>query len=588
MNVVSTTVSIGLLLCVVLGAVYLRIWFGQRKRPAYLFFSISAFATAAYAGSELRMMHAATVDQYLFALNWGHLVAWASYISFMLFVWHYLGASRSWIFWTGAIIRTVYLVVNFISPVNANFSEIPVLKQVVFLDETLTVAVGARNPFMLLGHIGSAWILIYCIDTAITVWRRGEGRMARWVGGSAVVFIGGRLVDTVLVMWGFVQAPLTVTPFFSGLLIAMGYKLTLDVIKLSEITEQLELEQNETRDALKGLEIAKEVGNLGVWVRDIGKEEFWASSEWRELFGFTKDETLTFAKLLARIHPDDQLLIATKVETVIKGSGNYSSEYRIVLPDGEVRWISSRGRLESIDGVPRKIFGASADITERKRTEEAVHDLGSRLIGAQESERARVGRELHDDLSQRLALLSIELERLHTIDRAAIDERIDQLSESIQVISSDVHRLSRELHPAKLDQLGLAVALRGFCRETAEARGLHVEIECGEIPDDLSRDISLCAYRIVQEAVQNVAKHSGADSAVAKIGVSDGRLEIEVSDKGKGFDVDNGTLKASLGLIGMRERVMSVDGKLRVDSKIGKGTKISATIPLSKKQSAAT
>ena len=338
MNVVSTSILIGLLLCVVLGGLYLRIWLGQRKRLAYLYFAISAFSGAFYGASELSMMHAADPHAYLFALNWGHIAAWAWYVSFMLFIWHYFSASRSWIFWTGTSIRTIYLLINFVSPVNANFAEIPVLKQVVFLGEAFSVVVGPRNPLMIVGHIGTVWILAYCVDTAVTVWRRGDSGMATWVGISSVMFIGGRLLDTVLVMWGFVEKPLTVTPFFMGLLISMGYKLTIDVIRLNELTDQIEKEQDVVGEALSELQVAKEAGNLGVCFLDLDTTEMWASKEWREIFGFREDERITYPMALARTHPDDISMIEDKY-SLVEETGIFSAEYRIILPNGEMRWI---------------------------------------------------------------------------------------------------------------------------------------------------------------------------------------------------------------------------------------------------------
>src|SRR5436190_295217 len=580
MGAVSTTILLGLLTCVIIGAIYLRVWFASRDRLDYFYFFLTAFTIAGYAAAELRMMHALTGDAYLSALNIGHWFAWASYITFLLFIWHYLHAGRAWLFWIAAVLRTTGFVINLISPVSLNFTEVTGVKQVTFFGEALSVAVGTRNPLMAIGHAGTVLILFYCIDASITVWRRGDRGLASWVGASAILFIGGRLLDTVLVMWGIVEFPLTVSPFFVGLVIAMGYKLSLDVIRGHELSNELEKRRIESEQLQNALNVAEAAGNVGVWVRNLDEGTLWASPEWRQMFCFEADEPISFEQYLEKIHPDDQSLVRDKLETLLAGSGNYSSEYRVMRPDGTIRWIKSRGRLETKNGKPKTVFGASADITEKMQAESQIHDLGGRLIGAQEAERARLGRELHDDLTQRLALLSIQLGMLSDKGSPDLEKRIHQLSESVDVISADVHRISHELHPANLEQLGLEVALAGFCRETSEARGVFVDFQCGKLPKRIANDVSLCLFRIGQEALNNITKHSSATTAEVTLQVDGKILKLEVSDNGKGFDATNGKAKNSLGLISMQERLATVNGTLDIDSKIGKGTRITASIPL--------
>ena len=580
MGAVSTTVLLGLLTCVIIGAIYLRVWFASRDRLDYFYFSLTAFTIAGYAGAELRMMHALTGDAYLSALNFGHFFAWTSYITFLLFLWHYLRSGRAWLFWTAVILRSLAFIIHLMSPAGINFTEVTGVKQVVFFGESLSIAVGTRNPLMVIGHAGTVLILFYCIDASITVWRRGERGLASWVGATAILFIGGRLLDSMLVMWGFVQFPLTVSPFFFGLVIAMGYKLSLDVIRSTELSAELERRHAESEQLQNALNVAEAAGNVGVWVRHLDDGTLWASPEWHQMFGFDADEPISFEKYLEKIHPDDQSLVKDKLDTLLAGSGNYSSEYRVVRPDGTIRWIKSRGRLETKNGKPKTVFGASADITDEKQAESRIHDLGGRLIGAQEAERARLGRELHDDLTQRLALLSIQLGMLSDKGSPDLEKRIHQLSESVDVISADVHRISHELHPANLEQLGLETALSGFCREVSEARGIRVDFHCGRFPRRVSKDISLCLFRIGQEALNNITKHSNATIAEVTLQLDGKIVKLEVSDNGKGFNARNGKSKNSLGLISMQERLATVNGTLDIDSKIGTGTRITASIPL--------
>lgn len=205
-------------------------------------------------------------------------------------------------------------------------------------------------------------------------------------------------------------------------------------------------------------------------------------------------------------------------------------------------------------------------------------------MNAQEKERARLARELHDDLSQSLALLSIQLQTLarDAADPDLVRKEVSSLTQQLQRLSSDVHRISHELHPAKLNQLGLASALRGFCREISKTRGINVQFESRDVPRDLPGDVALCLYRIAQESLQNVAKHSGAGIVNVNLERLDGEICLVVSDNGCGFDAFAARAHESLGLVSMEERIRAVNGKVTIDSVPGSGTKVEARAPLSK------
>jgi signal transduction histidine kinase/ligand-binding sensor domain-containing protein len=222
---------------------------------------------------------------------------------------------------------------------------------------------------------------------------------------------------------------------------------------------------------------------------------------------------------------------------------------------------------------------------ERLHAAQQIRELAGRLIHAQEAERWRLARELHDDLSQRLALLSMQLEllgrRLPTEPKEALS-RMRELSERVRDISTDVHRLSHELHPAKLEQLGLVATARSFCKEIAAARQLSVHFDHEDVPAVVAREAALCLYRILQESLQNVAKHSRATNARVSLTGLNGELRLVVVDDGIGSNFLSGTvrLSAGLGLASMQERVRLVNGRLSVWSSQGKGTRLEATVPV--------
>ena len=209
--------------------------------------------------------------------------------------------------------------------------------------------------------------------------------------------------------------------------------------------------------------------------------------------------------------------------------------------------------------------------------------MSGRLIHAQEAERTRLARELHDDLNQSLALLAVELDMFGQKPPATgseVSERMRDLSEQVKDLSSSVHRLSHELHPAKLEQLGLVAAVRGFCRELGAARNIAIEFEPHAVPRLVPDEIALCLYRIVQEGLQNVIKHSGSATAKVELISNENELCLIVSDQGCGFDSMVATDEGSLGLVSMRERVRLVRGQISVESRKGEGTRIKVQVPL--------
>jgi signal transduction histidine kinase len=212
-----------------------------------------------------------------------------------------------------------------------------------------------------------------------------------------------------------------------------------------------------------------------------------------------------------------------------------------------------------------------------------AQDLAGRLIGAHEEERARLAEALHDGLSQNLALLAVELELFGKGPPAVpgkIKTRLDELSAQVKALSADVHRLSYTLHPAKLEQLGLAAATTGFCREVEQAHQIAVHCECQNVSRWLPPDVALCLYRVTQEALQNVVKHSGAKSAKVELAVADGEIRLNIADDGKGFDVEAVPVGEGLGLVSMRERARLVNGQIHWQSKPGHGAHVSVRVPL--------
>jgi signal transduction histidine kinase len=220
--------------------------------------------------------------------------------------------------------------------------------------------------------------------------------------------------------------------------------------------------------------------------------------------------------------------------------------------------------------------------TSNVQEEDGLRDLTIRLLNAREEERSRVARELHDDLSQRMALLSIRLAQIVPMieGRSDVRRRLHFVQKDAQEIATDIHRLSYKLHPSKLDYLGLSAAIGGLCQEVNATGKPAVEFhEQGSIAD-LPKEVTLCVFRIAQEALRNCAKHSGAKLARVTLVNTGKGTRLSVSDNGCGFEIKPETMESGLGFTSMRERLRIVGGTLTVRSQPARGTSIDVSIPL--------
>jgi signal transduction histidine kinase len=239
--------------------------------------------------------------------------------------------------------------------------------------------------------------------------------------------------------------------------------------------------------------------------------------------------------------------------------------------------IDVRKRMRRADAKVARAREAEAVLRER---EGLNHDFARRLIVQQELERQRIARELHDDIGQGIALLKVELDTMTAgVDSERTRAYLRRLSSRVGEIASDLHDVSYELHPSKLRALGLVSALQSLCRETSVQRNLHVTFTQRAIPPFVDEDVSLCLYRIAQESLHNIVRHSGAGEAQVTINCDDGQIALQIADSGIGFDPRH-LPHAGLGLHSMRERVAILNGQLTIDAAPGRGTQITARILL--------
>jgi two-component system, chemotaxis family, CheB/CheR fusion protein len=271
----------------------------------------------------------------------------------------------------------------------------------------------------------------------------------------------------------------------------------------------------------------------------------------------------------------------------------------------ENHWVARSGQRHLISwsstlvteaqDATRHLVWVGVDVTEARLAEKALQQseilrhsqeqlrtLTAGLVEAQEEERRRVSQELHDDISQRLTALAVQLEVLHQahgISPEELHSKMGELQKQMEVLSEDLRRTARNLHPFMLTHLGLEPALRAYCEEFSELRKIKVRLIARALPGAIPSGVALCAYRVVQEALGNVAKHAEAQHAVISISSRDNVLRVAIKDDGHGFDLDQAKGKG-LGLISMEERVRHLGGTFSILPKPGDGTRIDIRIPL--------
>src|SRR5262245_57913902 len=309
------------------------------------------------------MLNSRTVDEYEQLVRWIHVPTWELTLSFVAFVRLYLRAGRVWLAWSIYGLRTLVLILNFIFPVSINFNAITDICQFSWGGQMVSIPVGTPNPWGILSNVSLLLLLIFAVDAAIVVWRRGDRRRAVLVGGSMI--FGGILAWHVpLVIWGVIDVPFFLGFSYTAIVGAMGYELSNDVARAAGLVRELEISE-------KRLNLAADSANLGMWEWDIIRDEIWITDKGRALFGFDPPEKVDFDRFRNRLYLEDRESVNSAVEKSLRTGAEYESEYRVVLPDGQIRWIAGRGQVEfNRGGRPVRMRRAAIDITTRKQAEE--------------------------------------------------------------------------------------------------------------------------------------------------------------------------------------------------------------------------
>jgi PAS domain S-box-containing protein len=350
---------------------------------------------------------------------------------------------------------------------------------------------------------------------------------------------------------------------------------------VADVTERKKVEEvakeSETR-----FRLVADTAPVLIWMSGEDKLCTYFNEVWLEFTGRPFDAECGNG-WLEGVHPDDLQKCLETYTQHFDQRKPFRMEYRLRRHDGVFRWVMDLGVPRfNADGSFAGYIGSAIDVTDQKLAHAALQRVSGQLIEAQEKERGRIARELHDDICQRLAMLS------HKIERAAehrgggqltVAQQLKQIWQECSSLTGDVQALSHELHPSILDNLGLGTAVRSYCREVAQQNGVVVELS-SNLSRSLPQDVSLSVFRVVQEALRNSVKYSGQRHLKVCLQESSGHLELEISDQGVGFDVTNTRKSGGLGLVSMAERIYQVNGTLSIDSQPNAGTRIRARVPL--------
>jgi len=284
---------------------------------------------------------------------------------------------------------------------------------------------------------------------------------------------------------------------------------------------------------------------------------------------------------MAGIHSDDAAECRSAYRRAFDDHEPFRLEYRLRRHDGEYRWVLHNGVPQfNADGTFAGYIGSTLDVTEQKTARAALSNLSQRLMDAQEQERARLARELHDDVAQRLALITLELDQLRGIAATETRSSIAELWSLCTTLLKDVQGISRRFHSDKLDYLGIASAAASLCETLSERWGADITFTHDGVLGDINKDVSLALFRVLQEALNNATKHSRARHVLVALRGTPQDIELEISDDGCGFDVDTASRGEGLGLVSMRERLKLVGGVVIIQSRVDVGTTIRAIAPL--------
>jgi two-component system sensor kinase FixL len=364
-----------------LGLIYLLVWVRQPAQYGYVLFFVLAASVAVFSIFELRMMRAAAPDDYAVILRWAHVPVSIVFISIVGFVLLYFHTGRLWLAAAACGLRVVTLALNFATGVNVNLLQVTAMRPVqLWGGESIYIPIGVPNPSVIVAQLSNLLLIWFVADASVRLWRTGDAnarRRAAVVGGTTFFCVLAAAVLAALLNAGLVRIPTMLSVLFLGVVIAMAYELGWDVIAAARVSARLRLSEERLRESERRLQLAADAGELGLWQWNVAVDDVWMTHECRALFGYRADEPVGLGRFLESVHPDDRAAVERDVNAALsKGGSDFEQDFRIVLPEGRVKWVRSRGRIERDEtGVATRMRGVTHDVTARRQAEERFRTL---------------------------------------------------------------------------------------------------------------------------------------------------------------------------------------------------------------------
>ncbi|HTH20200.1 MAG TPA: PAS domain S-box protein [Candidatus Udaeobacter sp.] len=385
MSWVTVIWSISAGACLTLAFLQFIVWCKDRAARANLVFAVGAVAVAVFAGLELALMRTETSAQFGTLLRWIHIPAWVLIVSIVAFVRLYLNAGRRWLAWTVVAVRTLSLILNFVLSPNINYRKVTAVRHVSFWGESVSVPVGVPNPWMLVAQFSLLLLVIFVVDAAITVWRRGNHRQALVVGGSIILLVVLASGQAVAMTWGILATPLTVSLFYLFLVAAMAYELSYDLIRAAQLARQLQVSEATLHESEQRFRIVADAAPVLIWMSGVDKLCTFFNKRWLEFTGRSLEQEMGNG-WAEGVHRDDLQKCLTIYTEAFDARKPFVMQYRLKRNDGEFRWISDDGvpRYDA-DGAFTGYIGSCVDVTDLLRQQRALHQFEERVALAAEA-----------------------------------------------------------------------------------------------------------------------------------------------------------------------------------------------------------
>jgi PAS domain S-box-containing protein len=358
-----------------------------------------------------------------------------------------------------------------------------------------------------------------------------------------------------------------------------------NLVSFVDITDrqqaQLELLESEGR-----FRLVANTAPVLIWMSGTDKLRTYFNKPWLDFTGRTTEQELGNG-WLEGVHPDDLQRYLDSYTYSFERRQKFKMEYRLRRHDGEHRWVQDIGVPRfNPDGAFTGYIGSCNDVTDSRSAQEALAGVSRKLIEVQERERTRIARDLHDDIAQRIALLAIDIDELQQNlpdSPCEVVTRLEALQNQTSQLATDVQAISHGLHSSKLEYLGIVAAMRAFCREFAEKHQVEIDFQSHDLLDAVTSETSICLFRVLQEALQNAAKHSGVRHFDVELSQTSREIQLTIADHGSGFNPKAALNGCGLGLTSMQERLRLINGCLSIKSKPGRGTRVYARVPFTSK-----